>query len=207
MSNSNRPYLSFFVIEHANHGSAALEEQRHGGQHYRFLNVTGRWSARGTRAVPLLAWMDRQDVEAAAALAGKARDRTIKVSSLGGDSLVAEQFAAFSERHAEALLGYLPYGTATARKQDELRMKTLDCAGAILRMHRATNAERAQIARDEGQLLQQAHRLTVFSAAQFLTGKKANEIIALLETGELDSEERLSIEDLCESVRLAKSYN
>lgn len=205
MSTSNRPYLSFFVIEHAGHGSAALEEQRHGGQHYRFLNVTGRWSARGTRAVPLLAWTDRQEVEAAAAIASKARDRVFMVSSLGGDSL-AEQFAAFNERHAEALLGYLPYGTVTARKQEELRVKILDCAIAVLRVHRATDAERAQITRDEGRLLRQAHRLTVFSAAQFLTGKRADEIIALLEAGELDSEEKLSIEDLREAVRLAKSY-
>ena len=49
-----------------------------------------------------------------------------KVSSLGGDSLVAEQFAAFSERHAEALLGYLPYATAAARKLEELRVKTIN---------------------------------------------------------------------------------
>jgi len=206
MSTSNRPYLSFFVIEHAEHGSAALEEQHHGGQHYRFLNVTGRWSAKGTRAVPLLAWTDRQEVEAAAAIASKARDRLFKVSLLGGDSLVAEQFAAFNERHAEALLGYLPYGTATAKKQEELRVKTLDCASAVLRVHRAADAERAQITRDEGRLLRQAHQLTAFSAAQFLTGKKADEIIALLEAGDLDSEEKLSIEDLREAVRLAKSY-
>lgn len=206
MSSSNRPSLSFFVIEHAGHGSAALEEQRHGGQHYRFLNVTGRWSARGTRAVPLLAWTDRQEVEAAAAVASKARDRVFKVSSLGGDSLVAEQFAAFSERHAEALLGYLPYATAAARKLEELRVKTIDCAGAVLRVHRAADAERAQVLKDEGRLLQQAHRLTVFSAAQFLTGKKADEILALLETGELDTEEKLSIEELREAVQLATNY-
>lgn len=206
MSNSNRPYLSFFVIEHAGHGSAALEEQRHGGQHYRFLNVTGRWSARGTRAVPLLAWMDRQAVEAAAAIASKARDRVFKVSSLGGDSLVAEQFAAFSERHAEALLGYLPYATAAARKLEELRVKTIDCASAVLCVHRAADAERMQVLKDEGRLLQQAHRLTVFSAAQFLTGKKADEILALLETGELDTEEKLSLEELREAVQLAKNY-
>jgi hypothetical protein len=149
MSNSNRPYLSFFVIEHAGHGSAALEEQRHGGQHCRFLNVTGRWSARGTRAVPLLAWTDRQEVEAASAIASKARDRVFKVSSLGGDSLVAEHFAAFSEHHAEALLGYLPYATAAARKLEELRVKTIDCAGAVLRVHRAADTERAQVLKDE----------------------------------------------------------
>lgn len=206
MSNSNRPYLSFFVIEHTGHGSAALEEQRHGGQHYRFLNVTGRWSARGTRTVPLLAWTDRQEVEAAAAIASKARDRVFKVSSLGGDSLLVEQFAAFSERHAEALLGYLPYATAAARKLEELRVKTIDCAGAVLRVHRAADAERMQVLKDEGRLLQQAHRLTVFSAAQFLTGKKADEILALLETGELDTEEKLSIEDLREAAQLATNY-
>lgn len=206
MSNSNRPYLSFFVIEHPGHGSAALEEQRHGGQHYRFLNVTGRWSARGTRAVPLLAWTDRQKVEAAAAIASKARDRVFKVSSLGGDSLVAAQFAAFSERHAEALLGYLPYATSAARKLEELRVKTVDCASAVLRVHRAADAERMQVLKDEGRLLQQAHRLTVFSAAQFLTGKKADEILALLETGELDTEEKLSIEELREAVQLATNY-
>ncbi|MDR6522191.1 hypothetical protein EJP69_14215 [Variovorax gossypii] len=206
MSTSNRPYLSFFVIEHAEHGSAALEEQHRGGQHYRFLKVTGHWSAKGTRAVPLLAWTDRQEVEAAAAIASKARDRVFKVSSLGGDSLVAEQFAAFSERHAEALLGYLPYATAAARKLEELRVRTIDCAGAVLRVHRAADAERMQVLKDEGRLLQQAHRLTVFSAAQFLTGKKADEILALLKTGELDSEEKLSIEELRAAVQLANNY-
>ncbi|MNV70110.1 hypothetical protein D3C71_1630550 [compost metagenome] len=154
-----------------------------------------------------MAWTDRQEVETAAAIASKARDRVIKVSSQGGDSLVAEHFAAFSERHAEALLGYLPYATAAARKLEELRVKTIDCAGAVLRVHRAADAERAQILKDEGRLLQKAHRLTVFSAAQFLTGKKADEILTLLETGELDTEEKLSIEELREAVQLAKNYD
>ena len=74
-------------------------------------------------------------MEAAAAGASKARDRVFKVSSLGGDSLLAEQFAAFSKRHAEALLGYLPYAAAAARKREELRVKTIDCAGAVLTTH------------------------------------------------------------------------
>ncbi|MDT4878705.1 hypothetical protein FQZ97_1143250 [compost metagenome] len=86
-------------------------------------------------------------------------------------------------------------------------MKTIDCAGAVLRVHRAADAERAQILKDEGRLLQKAHRLTVFSAAQFLTGKKADEILTLLETGELDTEEKLSIEELREAVQLAKNYD
>lgn len=199
MGTSSRLYQSFFVIEHADHGSAAIEDQRHGGQHYRFLNVTGRWSARGTRAVPLLTWTDRREAEAAATIASKARDRVIKVSSLGGDSLVADRFAAFGEHHADALLGYLPYVTAAAVQLEERRVKTIDCAAAVLRVHRAMDEERTRILKDEGRLLQQAHRITVFSAAQFLTGKKADEVITMLEAGVLDTEGKLSVRELREA--------
>lgn len=206
MSTPNRLAEAVFVIQHMGHGSTRIEDHRHGGQHHRFLNVTGRWAARGTRAVPLLAWTDHQEAQAAATIAGKARGRTIQVSSLGGNSLAADHFVTFCEHHATALLGYLPYSTAATKKLEDLRVKTVDCAGAMLRVHHAEDEEKTQILKDEGRRLLQAHRVTVFSAAQFLTGKKADEIIVLLETGELDFEGKLSVEELREAVQLAKSY-
>jgi len=108
--------------------------------------------------------------------------------------------------YAVALLGNLSYATAAARKLEELRVKTIDCARAVLRVHRVDDEERALTLKEEGRLLLQAHRVTVFSSAQFLTGKKADEIIALLETEELDTEEKLSVKEVREAVRLAKSY-
>jgi hypothetical protein len=195
------------VIEHAGHGSARVEDQRHGGWHHRFLNVTGRWSANGTRAIPLLAWSDGKQAEAVATIASKARNRPIIVSSLGGNGLFADQFVAFGEHHAAALLGNLPYATAAARKLEELRIKTIAFACAVLRVHRATaGEERERLLKSEGRLLLQTHSANVFSATQFLAGRKAAEILAILEAGELDTDGKLFIEQLHEAILLAKSY-
>ncbi len=206
MNTPNRLAEAVFVIEHAGHGSARVEDQRHGGWHHRFLNVTGRWSAKGTRAIQLLAWSDGKEAEAAATIASKARSRPIIVSSLGGNGLFADQFVAFGEHHAAALLGNLPYATAAARKLEELRIKTIDFACAVLRVHRATaGEERERLLKSEGRLLLQTHRANAFSAMQFLTGKKAAEILAMLEAGELDTDGKLSVEELREAILLAKS--
>lgn len=206
MSTPNRLAEAVFVIEHSSHGSARIEDRQHGGWHHRFMNVTGRWSAKGTRAVPLLAWSDGKEAEAAAIIASKARSRPVIVSSLGGDAFFADQFVAFDERHAAALAGNLLYATAAARKMEELRVKSLDFAGALLRVQRAAAGEkRDQASKSEGRVLQLAHRANVFSATQFLTGKKAAEILALLEAGELDTDDKLSVEELREAIHLAKS--
>ena len=73
----------FIVLELKAHGLALRADALHGGWNHRYLNVTGRWSARGTESVPLISWPDINSASVAAEAASKARGRPVTVSSMG----------------------------------------------------------------------------------------------------------------------------
>jgi len=208
MNVGNRLSQTFIVIRHADHASAQAENTWHGGQHFRYLNVTGRWAANGTTAVPLLSWRTVEEAAAAAVIASDARQTDIRCSSIGGDSYDERHFAPFGKNHAAALLGYLPYDTTKARKLAEQRAKTLDFARSVLRVHRGTTNEQAkQLEVSEGRSLVQKYRTTVYGARQYLTGKKATEILGMIESGDLEEDEELSVADLQEAVQTAIRFD
>jgi len=208
MNVGTRPSQTFIVLRHADHGSAQAENERHGGQHFRYLNVTGRWSAGGTTQVPLLTWSTVERATAAAVIASEARKVKICWSSVGGDSHDTLHIEPFGDDHAAALLGYLPYGLTKAMKLAEQRAKTLDFARAVLQVHQATTVEEfEQLEKSEGRFLVQAYRTSVFGARQFLTGKKAAEALRMLEAGEQDAEPDISIEDLRSAIKIAIHFD
>ena len=132
----------------------------------------------------------------------------IRCSSLGGDGYDERHFAVFGEHHAAALHGYLPYGPTKARKLAEQRAKTLDFARAVLRVHKDTSIDHVrQLEEAEGRLLFQEYRTSVFAARQYLTGKKAAEVLRMLRSGELEADHELSAEDLGKAIEMAKVYD
>lgn len=67
----------FTVLQLSDHGNARREDHLYGGWHRRFLNATGRWSAVGTKEVPLIAWPDEGTAAQAANIASQARGRDV----------------------------------------------------------------------------------------------------------------------------------
>lgn len=179
-----------FVLHMIDHGVAMLEDHRHGGPpHYRYLNATGRWSARGTPSVPLLVWPDHASADQAARLAAQARGRSIAVSNV--NATTPEHFRTYTEKMLPALQGYLPYKEAASRKLETERHKTMTYARALL-------------AASSGRPLKEVNATirdalgsgTVVQAAQFLTGKRCAAIVQGVLDGELEIDSDLTPQSL-----------
>lgn len=193
-----------FVLEMRGHGNALRENDLHGGWHRRYLNVTGRWSASGTKAVPLVVWADADLARKAAGQACEARGREIIASAIAAsDSLPV---VPFTDSLRPALLGYLPYSTAAARKLEIEREKTVQYAKAILQVldvedERMIPAAAKQVSKS---LMDRFGGGSPAAAAAYLGGKKAAYIIARLLDGELECDDGLTPQDV---LRAALSAN
>lgn len=151
------------VLELVGHGGALNEDASYGGApHRRYINVTGRWSAAGTPEVPLIRWSTAEAASDARAVAAAARKRQMAVSDLSMTDPGC--FVLFDERLVVALQGYLPYAAAAAKKLEALREKTMRYASIVLAPARSPE---------------------LISAAQFMTGKKAQDITTRVLDGEL----------------------
>lgn len=106
--------------------------------------------------IPLLIWKCHPDAEAAAAIARKARDRAIKVSSPRGNGLVSDHL--LSSVNAMPMHYWQPSPLHGSRQETGgTAWKIIDCGVARTS---CGESKRRQILKDEGRLLQQAHRLT-----------------------------------------------
>ncbi len=173
----------------------------------RFLNVTGRWASKGTEAVPLLSWPDLDSAEAHAIKASSSRGRQVEVSSVAGRSFGC--FEQYGEQHAAALIGYLPYGAAAARKLETERQRLMGYAKVILAagMGEAdadpANAVSAMKAAACELRLAGIGNGSWVSAAQGLTGKRALEVFYLVSDGELPCDPGMTPADIWKAIAVA----
>lgn len=193
----------FIVLKLSDHGNARREDHLYGGWHRRFLNVTGRWSAAGTKEVPLIAWPDEGTAVQAANIASQARGRDVSVCSIG--PAAAAGFTLFGEALRSALLGYLPYSAAAARKLEAERLKTMRYAVAVLGTFDADGSD--AIVESAHAAAVALHRQygggSVVSAAQYLTGKRAAHVIERVLDGELACSDGLTPASLVRAAVIA----
>lgn len=178
--------MTWFLLQMVDHGQAMNEVAHYGGFHVRFLNATGRWSATGSRAVPLLGWKDMAEAQGAASAASKARSRVIDVAAVSDQDAGVVQGMSGHDVHA-ALSGYLPYAPAAAKAMAIEVDKTMQYASAVLAVLGPDCAiEPGLAARTVAQgLRSQFGGGSVVSAAQFLTGRKAYDVLSRVLEGEV----------------------
>lgn len=189
-----------FVLHMVSHGSAVLEDHRHGGAtHYRYLNATGRWSANGTASVPLLVWSDHASADEAAHLATQARGRPIAVSNVSATAW--GHFRAYTPKMLSALQGYLPYTEAASQKLEAERHKTMTYARAVLAL------SGGQPVNEVNATIREALGIgTVVQAAQFLTGKRCASIVQAVLDAELECDADLTPQSLVAAGLLAQKF-
>lgn len=196
--------MTWFFLSLAGHQQAENEFANYGVHHPRLLNVTGRWSAAGSRAVPLLGWLDEVVATQAAARASSARSRAIVVvqAPSGAEGAI---HGVNGTDHA-ALLGYLPYAAAAARCMDADVDKTMSFAGAVLSVFGAGVSGSPEDAAKE---LHRSMKVkfgggSVVSAAQFLCGRRAHDVLCRVLEGEIECSSGLSRAGLIEAFILAR---
>jgi len=207
MSRSQPVYQTFYLIEQIDPALASLERHRLGGAARRYLNVSGRWNARGSRPVPLLTWGSFDAAAIAARIASAARGREIVGAKMSGFRLIAHHFTPYEERFAPALEASLSYPTSRDQGLVDQGAKAIDCAAALLRLSRVGNLDvHRELYRAESRGLMQVHRISLFSAAQYLTGSKAARVIDLLRSGVIKPDrEKLSADQMAHAIELARS--
>lgn len=193
----------FTVLQLSDHGNARREDHLYGGWHRRFLNAAGRWSSVGTKEVPLIAWPDEGTAAQAANIASQARGRDVSVCWIG--PAAAAGFTLFDEALRSALLGYLPYSAASARKLEAERLKTMRYAAAVLGTFDADGSD--AIVESAHAAAVTLHRQygggSVVSAAQYLTGKRAAHVIEQVLDDELACSDGLTPTSLVRAVAIA----
>jgi hypothetical protein len=193
----------FIVLEMASHGNALRANEIYGGWNHRYLNVTGRWSSAGNPSVQLVAWPDTASASEAAQVATKARGRSVGISTIG--TLDIASFKLFSQELHGALLRYLPYSAAANRKLEAERLKAMRYASSVLVANAAYNdkellaATRAEVSK----LREHYKGGSIVSAAQYLTGKRAEDVIKRVLDGELSCDEGMTPERLVDAARVA----
>ena len=170
------------------------ETNMRGGGPYaylRCLNVTGRWSARGSTHAPLLMWpTDKWDeAEDAAATASKARARAVQViyrsaSSSNGLGVFEE----YNPMRAPALLGAIPFTEANLLKTEAQIAKLVSFTNAVYRVYGDPKCSESNFVETRNAVNKELHQQfgggSVTSAVAWLTGKKGLTAYDLMLTGE-----------------------
>lgn len=202
----------YHVLCLADHGGAARENEMHGGPlGQRMLNVTGRWAAGGTTAVPLLVWSSLEEATAGANQAAAARGRSVVVRQAGGTDF-DRVIVPFAPQHSAALTGYLPYAAVAARKLEVERKKLMGYANVMLAagVHNPTEdpAVAVEAMKATARNLRGAGigNGSWVSAAQALTGKRARDLAAQILEGELACDPGVTPADILKAIVLAQLW-
>lgn len=178
----------------------------------RCLNVAGRWASAGSEAIPILSWSDLVSAKADAEKASLARGREVEVGSVGRNngSHSYGSFAPYGKQHAGALMGYLPYSAAAARKLEAERKRLMGYAKVILAggidMVDADPVSAISAMKSAAIALRQAGigNGSWVSSAQGLTGAKTFEVLALVVLGELPCDPDITKRDILMAIGIAK---
>lgn len=146
----------------------------------------------------------------AARIATKARARVIEMGSIGGSALDPACFSAYNDTMVAALEGYLPASVAAARKLDAEREKLMRYAMAVLKTAAAAKDGPAATLEAERQANQEIRAYfgggSVVSAAQYMTGKRATDLIARVLDGEIACDSDLSPERLVFAAVFSRAF-
>ena len=186
--------VSGLFLSLPDHGAALNETLLRGGGPYaylRCLNVTGRWSTKGSTHAPLLMWpIDKQDdAEDAAATASEARSRAVKViccnaSSSNGLGIVE----VYTPMRAPALLGSTPFTEAKILKNAAQTAKLVSFTNAVYRVYADPMCSESNFVETRNAVNKELHQQfgggSITSAVAWLTGKKGLTAYDLMLTGE-----------------------
>jgi len=186
--------VSGLFLSLPDHGGALNEANLLGGGPYaylRCLNVTGRWSTRGSTHAPLLMWpTDKQDdAEDAAATASEARARAVQViyrgASSSNDLGIIE---AYNPMRAPALLGAIPFTEPKTLKTAAQIAKLVSFTNAVYRVYGDPKCSESNFVETRNAVNKELHQQfgggSVTSAVAWLTGKKGLTAYDLMLAGE-----------------------
>lgn len=198
--------VTWFLLTLVGHRQVSREFANYGVHHPRLLNITGRWSATGSRVVPLLGWLSLEEATRAAQVASDARSRVVEVVEATSHDL--GYIHGVSGSHHAALLGYLPYAAAAANGMVADIQKTMVYASAVLSIFGSDSpssppVEGAKIIHRS--MKQQFGGGSVVSAAQFLCGRKAHDVLCRVLDEEIECAHGVATrDDLIRAFILAK---
>lgn len=196
----------------ADHQLTSQESERHGGSRDRYvrcLNIGGRWAVHGTRQSPLLVWHTVQagEAQAAAERSAKARGRPVVVLSRSDSGWVeGREIQVFTPAFEPALLGHTAQSEARARRL-RTEVDKLEAFCLVVRQASAArnHAEFAEISRAAGKALHAKFGGgSIVSASAWLTGRKGQEALQSVLTGEVELGGPLSMQEIAETIALAQ---
>lgn len=197
--------VTWFLLTLVGHRQVSREFANYGVHHPRLLNITGRWSASGSRVVPLLGWLSLEEATRAAQVASDARSRVVEVVEATSHDL--GYIHGVNGSHHAALLGYLPYAAAAANGMVADIQKTMVYASAVLSIFGSdAPGSPLEVAKPIHQSMkQQFGGGSVVSAAQFLCGRKAHDVLCRVLDEEIDCAHGVATrDDLIRAFILAK---
>ena len=206
------PPKQYLLLSLVDHLSTPLEEERHGGPpslYMRYLNADGRWAVRGANHAPLLVWelVQASDAQAAADRASKARGRRVEVAQRADSSWEEgkhiQQFCIASE---PALLGYAAQSEAKARRlRTEAEKLEAMCSVVLADGAAREHASYEAVSRAAASAMRQKFGGgSVSSASAWLAGKSGRAALDSVMAGEVDLEGPLSLQQLAQTVELAR---
>ena len=202
----------YFLLSLADHQSASLEVNRHGGSpssYTRYLNVEGRWATHGTARTPLLVWGLNQAEAAreAADRSARSRDRPVIVAQRGDSSWEeGKHIQVFSDANESALHGFMAHSEAKARRlRTEVEKLEAFCSVVIAAAGAKDHAAFVEVSRAAGIALRQKFGGgSVSSCAAWLAGANGRSTLESVLTGEMELAGTRSLEQIVQTVELAR---
>lgn len=205
-----KPYLLLSLVDHQ---LVPLEANRHGGSpdsHARYLNVDGRWAIHGIARAPLLVW-DISQVEAARAAADRStrsRDRQVAVAQRGDSNWEeGKHIQLFSDVHEPALHGHAAHSEAKARRlRTEVEKLAAFCSVVLAAAAAKDQTAFLEVSRAAGIALRQKFGGgSVSTCSAWLAGAKGSATLESVLAGEVELVGTLSLEQIVQTVELARN--
>lgn len=207
-------FVSGLFLSLPDHGLAMIENKIHGGgphAYMRCLNVTGRWAIRGSAHAPLLMWSPdkRDDAEAAAGTASKARGRAVQVISYSSSSSNGLGIVeAYSPKRASSLLSAIPFTEASILKTAAQIEKLVAFARAVCQVYGDSKLSAASLIERRSAVNKELHKQfgggSITSAVAWLTGKSGLAAYDLMVTGESNDDDLKTLEVVEAGIYLAQ---
>ena len=202
----------YLLLSLADHQLVPLEANRHGGSpdsYMRYLNVDGRWAIHGTARAALLVW-DLSQIDAARSAADrstKSRGRQVVVAQRGdSDWEEGEHIQIFSDANEPALHGYAVHSEAKARRlRTEVEKLEAFCSVVLAAAAAKDQAAFVEVSHAAGVALRRKFGGgSVSTCSAWLAGAKGRSTLESVLAGEVGLAGTLSIEQIVQTVELAR---
>ena len=202
----------YLLLSLLDHQSVPLEAARHGGSpsaYTRYLNIDGHWAVHGSARTPLLVWeLDQADAARAAAdRSSEARGRQVAVAQRADSSWEeGKHVQIFSESNEPALHGYAAHSEAKARRlRTEVEKLEAFCSVVLAAADAKDQAAFVEVSRAAARALHvKFGGGSVSSCSAWLAGNKGRSTLDSLLAGEVELAGDLSLEQVVQTVELAR---